>query len=239
MLQAFNGSHSHKLSIFNFNEINLIDLENTYESISPDIILIDIGKSHRSIEEFVHLLMICSDFVNENLYLLSDSKLKIFEKFIGTTTAKNSPFKLIKKHVDSIKRLEMKYPSHRKTKNPSKEEKFKNLNSIPIPIRGELDLKIRFKDIVHLESYGNMTYIYVDKMYMDKFKIVAYKNLGQLTAELPVKYFRRVHKSYTINKSKVIRVSNAGVPQIEMKNNYKVPVARRKYKDFQQWIMKK
>jgi len=118
------------------------------------------------------------------------------------------------------------------------EQKNKQRNHFSIPVNGGVNLKIKIKDIVYLESYGNYSNVHLDKPYLDKKKIVAYKNLGKITSELPENYFYRVHKSYTINKSKIENPINKNTTHLEVQGTFKIPISRRKFKDFQLWFNK-
>ncbi|MBD0286627.1 MAG: response regulator transcription factor [Flavisolibacter sp.] len=63
--------------------------------------------------------------------------------------------------------------------------------------RGKIS-KIKIRDILYIEALGNYTC-----MHMLSGKILTLLTMKEIEAQLPVKYFIRIHKSYTINITKI------------------------------------
>ena len=219
-----------QLSQLVLSKLDISSLSDTLHKINPKAIVIEVDDSI-SIQEFMLLVMISQHVVGDKIFFFSNAYLEKYEATLISKGLERTPFNFIPKSVTALKSLVVDSSDFHKT------EKNKNAKQhLPLPIKGALDLKIRFKDIIYLESFGNLTYVYLDKLYMGKAKIVAHSNLGQLTEQLPFKNFYRIHKKYTINKSKVKTIINSSAAEIELCNKDKLPLSRRKIKDFRTWL---
>jgi two-component system LytT family response regulator len=83
---------------------------------------------------------------------------------------------------------------------------------------------VHTKDIVYCESDGNYTTFYL----LNDTKIMVSNRLKEYDEMLSEYGFFRVHKSYLINLSHIIRFEKAEGGSVVLNNDYKVPVASRK-----------
>lgn len=88
-------------------------------------------------------------------------------------------------------------------------------------------------EIVRCEADGNYTYFYLN----NKKKMLASRPLGDFEALLDPAQFRRVHKSYLVNRSHIISFSNQG--QLHMSDASIVEVSRRKMAEVKEWLAEK
>jgi len=88
-------------------------------------------------------------------------------------------------------------------------------------------IKIKHEDILFLKADDNYTSIV---LYDDK--ILASLNLKTLSEKLPRKYFVRIHRSYVVNISKIIRISHRFV----YIDKHEIPLGRGYYATLQELI---
>lgn len=77
-------------------------------------------------------------------------------------------------------------------------------------------IKLNFKDISHVEAYGNYVKIYADKM------ILTVQTLSDFLDKLPDDFIR-IHKSYIINFNHLQLIDGN---QIILQNNAKLPIGK-------------
>ncbi|SDD32869.1 two component transcriptional regulator, LytTR family [Algoriphagus faecimaris] len=82
---------------------------------------------------------------------------------------------------------------------------------------------VKFEDIVYLQADRNYTTIYLK----NQPKLIISKALGQIESKLPVSRFIRIHQSYLVNVTEVLRYDKAQNFLI-MKSGDKLSVAIRK-----------
>jgi two-component system LytT family response regulator len=85
-------------------------------------------------------------------------------------------------------------------------------------------------EIVRCEADGNYTCFYLQ----NKKKVLASRPLGEFEALLDTAQFRRVHKSYLVNRSHIISFSHQG--QLHMSDASIVEVSRRKMAEVKEWL---
>lgn len=88
------------------------------------------------------------------------------------------------------------------------------------------------KEIVLLEGSSNYTKFF----FANQKSLIVAKTLKEYEDILLEQQFLRVHKSYLVNKSHVIKVDREGV--LEMSNKMSVPVSRRKKTEILGWFGK-
>jgi two-component system, LytTR family, response regulator len=79
-------------------------------------------------------------------------------------------------------------------------------------------------DIVHLESYGNYTFVFL----ASGERILASRNLKEFEEMLPAPRFFRVHQSHIIHTAFVKQYTKEDGAAILLQSGAKIPVARRK-----------
>lgn len=88
------------------------------------------------------------------------------------------------------------------------------------------------KDIILLEGSSNYTRFY----FTTKKSLIVAKTMKEYEDILLEHQFLRVHKSYLVNKTHVVKVDREGV--LEMSNKMNVPVSRRRKSEILQWFGK-
>lgn len=91
---------------------------------------------------------------------------------------------------------------------------------------------IRYKDISHIEAYGNHSLIH-----RSQEKIISDFSLSQLEELLP-DWIMRTHRSYMVNLSKVVKVEEGRTGLAIMDSGQEVPVASRRIKKFKKALKK-
>lgn len=101
-------------------------------------------------------------------------------------------------------------------------EKEHYKSSIAIHDKGGM-IFIQVKDILYLEGQGNYTNIHcIDKKYLSS------KTSKSFEAILDPSVFVRVHRSYIVNITKVVKYSPKEGGELEMVDRFCIPVSRRK-----------
>ncbi len=85
-------------------------------------------------------------------------------------------------------------------------------------------------EIVRCEADGNYTCFYLQ----NKKKVLASRPLGEFEALLDPAHFRRVHKSYLVNRIHILSFSNQGF--LQMSDASTVEVSRRKMTEVKAWL---
>lgn len=98
------------------------------------------------------------------------------------------------------------------------EEKY-----ILIEVEGEL-VKIRESDILYIESFSHN----IEVNTLDS-KHITRKNIGKIEKELDKTLFARSHRSYLVS---LLHTKSISKDEIELDSGDKVPLSRRRYKDF-------
>lgn len=83
---------------------------------------------------------------------------------------------------------------------------------------------VPYETILYLQADNNYTVVYLE----DGTKITASKNLGYYEKKLLEQSFVRIHQSYMVNLSKVIRYTKAEGGRLILTNNTSLPVSRKK-----------
>ncbi len=88
------------------------------------------------------------------------------------------------------------------------------------------------KEIVLLEGSSNYTKFF----FANQKQLIVAKTLKEYEDILVEHQFLRVHKSYLVNKSHVIKVDREGV--LELSNKMNIPISRRRKSEILQWFGK-
>jgi len=88
------------------------------------------------------------------------------------------------------------------------------------------------KEIVLLEGSSNYTKFF----FKNQKQLVVAKTLKEYEDILVEHHFLRVHKSYLVNKSHVLKVDKEGV--LELSNKMHIPISRRRKSEILQWFGK-
>lgn len=100
------------------------------------------------------------------------------------------------------------------------EKEILNIKSIILKIQGHLT-RIKLKDIIYLEAFGDGTYIYtVNGVYTSG------KQLNYLISLLKSDMFFHVHKSFLVSFNHIQNISDFEIQMINGKGN--IPISRRK-----------
>ena len=91
---------------------------------------------------------------------------------------------------------------------------------------------VRYKDISHIEAYGNHSLIH-----RSQEKIISDFSLNQLEELLP-DWIMRTHRSHMVNLSKVVKVEEGRTGLAIMASGQEVPVASRRIKEFKEALKK-
>lgn len=91
---------------------------------------------------------------------------------------------------------------------------------------------VRYKDISHIEAYGNHSLIH-----RSQEKIISDFSLSQLEELLP-EWIMRTHRSHMVNISKVVKVEEGRTGLAIMDSGIEVPVASRRIKEFKEALKK-
>ncbi len=83
-------------------------------------------------------------------------------------------------------------------------------------------------DIVGIEGDGRYSTVY----FVDAKQQLITRNIGEFEEELSAHGFFRVHKSWLVNCSHVVKLSNSDGGTIELRNGKKVLLSRRRKNDF-------
>lgn len=86
--------------------------------------------------------------------------------------------------------------------------------------------------LIRATSSGNYTTLHL----RDQKQITVSKQLGKVLEMLPKEDFYRVHHSHVVNKNYILSVMKKNQPTVVLSDNMKVPVSRRKKKDFLLWL---
>lgn len=88
------------------------------------------------------------------------------------------------------------------------------------------------KDIILLEGSSNYTKFF----FANQKQLIVAKTLKEYEDILVEHQFLRVHKSYLVNKSHVLKVDKEGV--LELSNKMNIPISRRRKSEILQWFGK-
>jgi len=90
---------------------------------------------------------------------------------------------------------------------------------------------VDFKDIYFIEGQGSYCKICFGKTNSDK-EIIISNTLSDYEELLPMDMFYRIHKSYLINCMHIKEIFNENTCEVLIKNKNKLPVSRRRYSGF-------
>lgn len=91
---------------------------------------------------------------------------------------------------------------------------------------------IRIEDIMHVSSAGNYSIYHL----VDGREIVASHILKNALDQLPQDYFIRVHHSHVVNLNFIDKMTKKDGHEIVLKNQFKIPLSRRKKDEFMAFI---
>ena len=94
----------------------------------------------------------------------------------------------------------------------------------------EGELRLVLNEIIHIEGERNYSYIYLK----NNRKVLVAKTLIELEELLDSKGFYRCHKSHILNGNHIVNYYNGSF--VQLSNNIKIPVSRRKKKPFLKWF---
>jgi len=86
--------------------------------------------------------------------------------------------------------------------------------------------------LVHASSSGNYTTLFLN----DEKEVTVTKQLGKVVSKLPRSTFFRTHHGHVINRKYIVSVLKQGQLQVVLRNQSRVPVSRRKRKEFLSWL---
>jgi DNA-binding LytR/AlgR family response regulator len=99
-------------------------------------------------------------------------------------------------------------------------------NIILIPNRKVLKI-INQKSVMYVRAEGNYSVFVME----DQTELTVCKTLEFIEKSLGNSAFFRCHKSYLVNLTKIREIAR-GRPELLLKNNIRLPIARRKRKEF-------
>ena len=96
---------------------------------------------------------------------------------------------------------------------------------------------VNFKDIYFIEAQGSYCKFYFIKN-NSECEIVISNTIAEYEELLPADMFYRVHKSYLVNCVQIKKIATDDSYEVITRNNFHVPVSRRKYAAFIQFMEK-
>ncbi|GAA0739237.1 LytTR family DNA-binding domain-containing protein [Gaetbulibacter jejuensis] len=106
-------------------------------------------------------------------------------------------------------------------------QSLNNLNEklevIAVPSLNQIDV-VNLDSISYLESHERYTIFHK----IDSSKVVASRNIGEYEAILPSKTFYRIHHSYLVNITKIVKINKSEGSYCEMINGIMLPISRRR-----------
>ncbi|MBI2258897.1 MAG: response regulator transcription factor [Flavobacteriia bacterium] len=111
-------------------------------------------------------------------------------------------------------------------------KKKKSLNRIFVPSKNDI-LMLPIDEIYYIKSDGQYTTIHTEnRIYTST------KSLGEYYDKLDKSFFFRVHHSFIVNVSKMLRYEKKRNGLITLLNEVKIPISQRKLIDFERFISK-
>jgi DNA-binding LytR/AlgR family response regulator len=117
--------------------------------------------------------------------------------------------------------VEKKYARTKEAKLP--------VQYISLPGTNQERIRIALKDIVYMEGIRNYTMFVL----RDGKQYLSTRTLKKYEEELPLPSFFRLHKSHVVNLNYLTQYDKEDYTYVILKNYYKIGVARRKRKDFE------
>jgi DNA-binding LytR/AlgR family response regulator len=194
---------------------NYEDALTMIESEKPDILLLDINLKEKkdgidlakTINEKYHLPFI---FLTAN----SDNKTIIKAKEVNPGAFLVKPFK----QADLFAAIEIAFNSHTLSKKTSISNKPGSISNEYIFIRdGHRFIKLKFDEIVYIESQENYVIIHLKNM---KNSIVR-STFSDFLSKLPSEKFIRTHRSYAVQLNLIENIE----PKEIVLNGYKIPIS--------------
>ncbi|MCB0661242.1 MAG: response regulator transcription factor [Saprospiraceae bacterium] len=116
--------------------------------------------------------------------------------------------------------------------DPVTRKTSKKPQKLVIPSSEGLDL-VSIKEIIYIEGDGHYSSIFTKV----RGSFISSKGLREYEIVLPEACFFRVHQSYLINLDKVLKVCREDGGFVLMEGQKKIPIARRRQKEFMEKIM--
>lgn len=154
------------------------------------------------------------------------SALDFLLKPVNPEELKDAISRVIEKSTPpTVQQLNLLHDSINDRTNPIKK--------IALPVSGGIEL-IAFDDIMYFESAGNYTTVYLT----DKKEIVVTRQLGKFEDIVDPNVFYRVHHSFLVNVSHIIKAVRSDGGYIVLKNNKTINIARSRKEAFFEFISK-
>jgi two-component system LytT family response regulator len=209
------------------NPVKAVELIN---ELKPDVIFLDIEMPEltgfdmlRQFKEITFEVIFATAFEHYALQAIKNNAIDYIVKPFSISEVLDALLKVRKKHHH----------------DENKTDKYKaflaehdNLNSqiMKIPTVNGIEFA-NVNEIIYLEADGNYT-----KLIMNGTKnYIVTKSIKIIVNELPIEKFLRTHRSYVVN-TEFIRIYDSNNNVLIMANTDKIPLARRRYRDFKHII---
>lgn len=209
------------------NPVNAVEL---IKELKPDVIFLDVEMPEltgfdmlRQFEEITFEVIFATAFEHYALQAIKNNAIDYIVKPVSVSEVLEALLKVRKKHHhDEDKTSKYKAFLAEQDELDAHRMKVPTINGIEFA---------NVNEILYLEADGN----YTNLIMSGKKNYIVTKSIKAFEEELVDEKFLRTHRSYIVN-TKHIRIYDSNNNLLIMSNTDKVPLARRRYRDFRHII---
>lgn len=211
-------------------ETNPVKAVELIEELKPDVVFLDVEMPEltgfdmlRKFKEITFEVIFATAFEHYAIQAIKNNAIDYIVKPVSVTEVLDALYKVRQKHQLDVDKTK-KYNAFL--------SEYDNLNSnkMKVPTVNGIEFA-NVNEIIYLEAEGNYTNLIMD----GKKNYVVTKSIKSFENEFSEDKFLRTHRSFIVN-TKYIRLYDANGNMLIMANGDKVPLARRRYRDFKDVI---
>lgn len=212
-----------------------IDAERLIDTLSPDVVFIDIDMPAENAFAFLERIapvpfevIFITAYDEYAIQAVKIHALDYILKPISIAEVRSAIEKLINKVSQRAEQAGIAAPGEITEYQPDAPQTLKLRTTRTLDI-------VAVADIVFLEAKGAYSHFYTITNGIVK-EIVVSRPIAQFQELLPKSSFFRVHKSFLVNCTKVRSITNEPNPGIIINEKITIPVSRRRYSEFVEFL---